>query len=46
MAAANALGAYVGVRLAVRRGDAFVRGVVLLVVLSLVVKLGIDLVRG
>ncbi len=45
MAAANTLGAFVGARLAVKRGDGFVRGVVLLVVLALVVKLAIDLVR-
>ncbi|MDB4943070.1 MAG: putative rane transporter protein [Labilithrix sp.] len=45
MAAANALGAFVGARLAVKRGDRFVRGVVLLVVAALVVKVGIDLFR-
>ncbi len=45
MAAANALGAFVGVRLAIRRGDRFVRAVVLLVVLALVVKLAIDLIH-
>ncbi len=45
MAAANALGAFVGARLAIKRGDRFVRGVVLLVVLALVVKLAIDLAR-
>jgi uncharacterized membrane protein YfcA len=45
MAAGNALGAYVGARLAVRRGDRFVRGVVLLVVVVIAVKLGIDLAR-
>lgn len=46
MAAANALGAYVGAHLAVRRGDAFVRKVVLLVVFAVVVKLAIDLMRN
>jgi uncharacterized protein len=46
MAAANALGAAVGVRLAVRRGDRFVRAVVLLVVLTLVTKLAVDIARG
>ncbi len=45
MAAANAAGAYVGARLAITRGDRFVRGVVLLVVLALVVKLGWDVLR-
>ena len=45
MAAANTLGAFVGARLAVKRGDGFVRGVVLLVVLALVVKLAADLIR-
>jgi uncharacterized membrane protein YfcA len=46
MAAANAVGAFVGTRLALQRGDRFVRAVVLLVVLALVVKLGIDFVRS
>jgi uncharacterized protein len=45
MAAANTLGAFLGARLAVKRGDGFVRGVVLLVVLALVAKLFIDLIR-
>jgi uncharacterized membrane protein YfcA len=45
MAAANTLGAFVGARLAVKRGDRFVRGVVLLVVLALVAKLAMDLFR-
>lgn len=45
MAAANVIGAFVGARLAVRRGDRFVRAVVLMVVLALVVKLAVDLVR-
>ena len=42
MAAANALGAYVGTHLAVKRGDRFVRLVVLVVVAALVVKLAYD----
>jgi uncharacterized membrane protein YfcA len=46
MAGANALGAWVGARLAIRKGDRFVRGVVLLVVVALVVKLAIDFVRS
>ena len=45
MAAANALGAFVGARLAVKRGDRFVRVVVLSVVGALVLKIGWDLVR-
>lgn len=44
MAAANAAGAFVGARLAVKRGDRFVRVVVLVVVSALVVKIGCDLV--
>lgn len=44
MAAANAAGAFVGARLAVTRGDRFVRFVVLAVVGALVVKLAADLV--
>jgi uncharacterized membrane protein YfcA len=44
MAAANALGAFVGARLAVKRGDRFVRVVVLVVVGALVLKIGWDLV--
>jgi hypothetical protein len=43
MAAANAIGAAVGARLALRRGDRLVRWVVLVVVLGVVVKLGRDL---
>jgi uncharacterized protein len=43
MAAANALGAAVGVHLAARKGDRLVRGVVLLVVAAIVVKLALDL---
>ncbi|HVV48060.1 MAG TPA: TSUP family transporter [Polyangia bacterium] len=46
MAAANALGAATGAHLAVRNGDRLVRGVVLLVVLAVVVKLAVDLARG
>jgi uncharacterized membrane protein YfcA len=46
MAVANALGAFVGARLAVKRGDAFVRVVVLGVVTVLVLKMAYDLVRG
>lgn len=45
MAAANAAGAFVGARLAVKRGDRFVRVVVLCVVGALVTKLTLDLVR-
>jgi uncharacterized membrane protein YfcA len=45
MAVANALGAAVGARVAMKRGDAFVRTVVLAVVVALVVKLGVDIVR-
>src|SRR5690606_8430774 len=44
MAAANAAGAFMGARLAVRRGDRFVRFVVLVVVSALVVKMAYDLV--
>jgi uncharacterized protein len=43
MAAGQLAGGTLGAHLAVRRGDAFVRKVVLLVVLALVVKLGRDL---
>jgi len=46
MAAANAAGAFVGARLAVKRGDRFVRVVVLVVVAALVVKIGWDLARA
>lgn len=45
MAAANALGAFTGARLAVKRGDRFVRTIVLLVVTVLVLKMAYDLVR-
>lgn len=44
MAAANAAGAFVGARLAVKRGDGFVRVVVLAVVATLVAKMAWDLV--
>jgi len=46
MAAANALGAFTGARLAVRRGDGFVRIVVLCVVTALVLKMLADLLRS
>jgi uncharacterized membrane protein YfcA len=46
MAAANALGAGIGARLAIRKGDNLVRAVVVFVVLAVVVKLGTDLLRG
>jgi len=46
MAAAQFAGSTLGAHLAVRRGDAFVRRVVLLVVLALVVKLARDLLTG
>jgi uncharacterized protein len=46
MAAANALGAFVGARLALKRGDRLVRSVVLGVVTVLVLKMAYDLVRG
>lgn len=45
MAAANAGGAFVGARLAVKRGDRFVRIVVLSVVTLLVLKMAYDLVK-
>jgi uncharacterized membrane protein YfcA len=46
MAVANASGAYVGARLAVKRGDRFVRAVVLVVVGALVAKMAWDLARS
>lgn len=46
MAVANAAGAFVGARLAVKKGDRFVRVVVLVVVAALIVKIAIDLVRS
>ena len=45
MAACSAVGAALGARVAMKRGDAFVRFVVLAVVASLVVKLAFDLVH-
>jgi uncharacterized membrane protein YfcA len=45
MALARAVGASIGARLALSRGDRFVRVVVLLVVCALVVKLGVDMAR-
>ena len=46
MGAANLAGGVVGARTAVRRGSGFVRVVFLVVVAALLVKLGIDIVRG
>lgn len=46
MAAGNALGAAAGSRAALRRGDRFVRAVMLVVVAALVVKLFVDWRRG
>ncbi len=43
MAAAQLAGGTLGAHLAVRRGDAFVRRVVLVVVLALAIKVGRDL---
>ena len=45
MAVANATGAFVGAHLAVKRGDRFVRVIVLVVVAALVVKIALDLLR-
>jgi len=45
MAIFNALGATIGARVAIKRGDAFVRAIVLCVVGALVVKLSVDLAR-
>jgi uncharacterized protein len=45
MAVANALGAFVGARLALRRGDRFVRVVLLCAVGGVAVKLGFDVFR-
>lgn len=45
MGAANLLGAYVGARMAVAKGSAFVRVVFVVVVGALIVKLGYDVVR-
>ena len=46
MAAANALGAWTGAHLAVRKGDRLVRAAVLVVVAAIVVKLAADLARS
>jgi uncharacterized membrane protein YfcA len=46
MAVANGLGAMVGARLALRRGDRFVRWVVLVVVACAMVKLAVDFARA
>lgn len=46
MGAANVVGAATGAHLAVRNGDKLVRGVVLIVVLAVVVKLGFDLAHA
>lgn len=46
MAAANAAGAFVGARLAIRRGDRLVRAVVLAVVATIVVKLAVEMFVG
>ena len=46
MAAANALGASIGARLALRNGDRLVRGVVLAVVVAAMAKLGLDFAGG
>lgn len=46
MAAAQLLGGFLGAHIAVRRGVRLVRGVVLLVVLALVIKIGRDLYLG
>ncbi len=45
MAIANAVGASVGARLALKRGDRFVRWVVLAVVAAAIAKLGLDVTR-
>jgi uncharacterized membrane protein YfcA len=45
MAFANAVGATLGSRVAVRQGDRFIRGVVLTVVCLLVTKIGLDMLR-
>ena len=43
MAAANASGAFLGTRLALKRGDRFVAAVVLVVVVAVVIKLSLDI---
>jgi hypothetical protein len=45
MAVCNAVGSAAGARVAMKRGDGFVRVIVLCVVAALVVKLSVDLVR-
>jgi uncharacterized membrane protein YfcA len=45
MALANTIGAAVGARTAIRRGDTFIRNVLLVVVAGLVVKVSVDLLR-
>ncbi len=46
MAASNAVGAFLGARVAIRRGDGFVRVVVLVVVSALLAKVTWDIVHG
>ncbi len=46
MAAGNIIGNTIGARLAVKRGDRLVRGMVIAVSLALVVKLSVDLLRA
>jgi uncharacterized membrane protein YfcA len=46
MAAANVLGARLGARLALRRGDGFVRVVVAVVVLAVVAKIVFDMLKS
>lgn len=46
MAVGNALGAALGVRVALKRGDDFIRVVLLVVVVALALKLGWDIARG
>jgi uncharacterized protein len=46
MAAAQLLGGFLGAHLAVRRGDRFIKVVVLCVVIALIVKIGRDLLQG
>ncbi len=46
MAAAQLLGGFLGAHIAVRKGDRLIRGVVLVVVLALVIKVGRDFYLG
>lgn len=46
MASANLLGGLVGARMAIARGNRFVRAVYLVVVAVLIARLGLDVVRG